>query len=127
MQGFLIVFIGAGLGGSLRYAVNLVGPRWFGLEFPWGTLIINVLGSTVMGVIAAWFATRASAPWSGDGRLFAMTGILGGFTTFSAFSLDAVTLWERGSPAAAAAYVTASVAVSIAGLLGGLAIVRALA
>ena len=80
-----------------------------------------------MGMLAAWLALKAGEGWTPSVRLFLATGVLGGFTTFSAFSLDAVLLWERGSSGAAVAYVTASVILSIAGLLAGLFVVRALA
>jgi CrcB protein len=79
-----------------------------------------------MGLLAGWLALKAGEGWTQSVRLFFATGILGGFTTFSAFSLDAVLLWERGASAAAAAYVLASVVLSIAGLLAGLFVVRVL-
>jgi CrcB protein len=93
-----------------------------GTAFPYGTLTVNVVGSLAMGLLAAYFAFKGDATqhW----RLFFTTGILGGFTTFSAFSLDAVLLYERGETGLAALYVLASVALSIAGLFAGLALVR---
>lgn len=120
----LIVILGAGLGGGFRHGVNLAVARLLpGLGFPIATLLINVLGSFLMGVLAEWFALRGA---SGHPiRLFLTTGMLGGFTTFSTFSLDAVSLYERGEIAAAAAYVIASVVAALAGLLAGLALVRA--
>jgi CrcB protein len=124
MQAALLVFFGAGLGGTLRHGVNLAALR-FGAGFPFGTLLINVAGSFAMGLLAGWFAARgeqASQPL----RLFLMTGVLGGFTTFSAFSLETVVLWERGEGASAAAYVLLSVCLSLAGLVAGLAVVRSL-
>ncbi len=126
MNAYLLVFLGAGIGGSLRHAVNLGCTRFCGPAFPWGTLTVNVLGSFIMGACAAWLAFRASEVWSQPLRLFLTTGILGGFTTFSAFSLDAVLLWERGEIVSASAYVAGSVLLSIAGLVAGLALVRAL-
>src|SRR3954470_17006675 len=122
---YLWVFFGGGLGASLRHLVNLICARCIGTGFPWGTFIINITGSTVMGVIAGYLAFKgeASQPW----RLFLMTGVLGGYTTFSAFSLDAVLLYERGETGLALFYVLGSVVLSIAGLLGGLALVRHLA
>ena len=119
---YLLVFFGGGLGASLRHLVNLICARCIGIGFPWGTFIINISGSTVMGLIAGYLAFKgeASQPW----RLFLMTGILGGFTTFSAFSLDAALLYERGELGLAALYVLGSVVVSIAGLFGGLALMR---
>ncbi len=124
MTSTLLVFLGAGLGGVLRHGVNLVSPRWFGTGFPAGTLLINVLGSALMGVIAGWLAFKTQAGWSQHARLFLTTGILGGFTTFSAFSLDAVLLWERGEAGLAAAYVVGSVVLSLVALFAGLALVR---
>ena len=122
---YLIVFIGGGLGSTLRYAVNLLSLRTLGTGFPWGTFIINITGSTVMGLVAGYLAFRgeASQPW----RLFLMTGILGGYTTFSAFSLDAGLLYERGEVGLALAYVIGSVVISICGLFAGLALIRHLA
>jgi fluoride exporter len=119
---YLLVFIGGGLGASLRHFINVTCARCMGAGFPWGTFIINITGSTVMGLIAGYLAFKgeASQPW----RLFLMTGILGGYTTFSAYSLDAALLYERGELSLAALYVTGSVALSIAGLFAGLALVR---
>lgn len=127
MTAYLLVFLGAGLGGAMRHAVNLSCARWCGLAFPWGTLTVNVLGSFVMGVLAAWFSTRMGETSSQQARLFLMTGVLGGFTTFSAYSLDAVLLWERGALAAAAIYVVGSVIFSMGGLFAGLALARSFA
>ena len=122
----LLVFLGGGIGAASRHGVNIAAARLLGTAFPWGTLIINVAGSFAMGLIAAWFAFRADTGLSQHARLFLTTGILGGFTTFSAFSLDAVLLWERGAIASAAAYVLASVVLSLVGLIAGLALIRGL-
>ena len=124
MQAYLLVFLGAGLGGALRHGVNVGCARFCGPAFPWGTLTVNIVGSFVMGALAGWLAFKAEHGWSQPLRLFLATGVLGGFTTFSAFSLDAVLLWERGQTGLAAAYVAASVILSIAGLMAGLALVR---
>ena len=122
MTVYLIVFLGAGLGGALRHAVNQLVPRVFATDFPLATLLVNVSGSLAMGLLAGWLAFRGDAPqhW----RLFLATGVLGGYTTFSAFSLDAVLLWERGAWGAAAFYVAGSVAFSVAGLVAGLWLAR---
>lgn len=121
----LLVFLGGGIGAALRHGVNLAAARGLGTAFPWGTFLVNVVGSLVMGLIAGWFAFRADAGLTQHARLFLTTGILGGFTTFSAFSLDAVLLWERNETGLAAAYVVGSVVLSLAGLLAGLWVVRA--
>jgi CrcB protein len=119
---YLLVFFGGGLGASLRHTVNLVCARLLGTAFPYGTFLINISGSIVMGLIAGYLAFKGGATqhW----RLFIMTGILGGYTTFSAFSLDTALLYERGALGLAAFYLLGSVALSIAGLFGGLALVR---
>ena len=119
---YLLVFIGGGLGASLRHTVNLVSTRALGTAFPYHTFIINITGSTVMGLIAGYLAFKGEATqhW----RLFLMTGILGGYTTFSAFSLDTALLYERGEVGLAVLYVVGSVALSLAGLFAGLALVR---
>ena len=121
-MGFLIVFLGGGLGAALRHGVNLAAARIIGGAFPYATLIENVTGSLVMGLLAGYFAFAGTVPqhW----RLFLTTGILGGYTTFSAFSLDVALLYERGEPGIAAFYVIASVALSIGGLFAGLALMR---
>ena len=126
MTAYILVFLGAGIGGVLRHGVNVGTARLLGFGFPWGTLTVNIVGGAAMGVLAGWLAMKAGVSWTQSVRLFLATGILGGFTTFSAFSLDAVLLWERGQGTAAAAYVIASVILSIAGLVGGLFVVRVL-
>ena len=122
---YLLVFIGGGLGSTLRHIINVVSARVLGTGFPYHTFIINITGSIVMGLIAGYLAFKGEAaqPW----RLFVMTGILGGYTTFSAFSLDVVLLYERGETGLALLYVLGSVVLSIAGLFAGLALVRHLA
>jgi CrcB protein len=127
MQATLLVFLGAGIGGALRHSVNIACARACGVAFPWGTLTVNVVGSFAIGVLAGWLAVKAGETWSQPVRLFFATGILGGFTTFSAFSLDVVVLWERNQALAALGYVAASVVLSIGGLVLGLAVARSLA
>lgn len=122
MLAYLLVFVGGGIGAALRHAVNVVLGRWLGTQFPFPTLFANVSGSVVMGLLAAYFGLRMGAPQSL--RLFLTTGILGGYTTFSTFSLDSVVLWERSHYLAAAGYVLASVAASFAGVLLGAELIR---
>jgi fluoride exporter len=125
MQAAVIVFLGAGLGGAARYGFNMIVTRMMGTSFPLGILLVNLLGCFVMGILAGWFALRGEA---GMGmRLFLMTGVLGGFTTFSAFALDTAILWERNAPGSAVFYVLASVLGSLAALGAGLALARAVA
>jgi CrcB protein len=119
---YLIVFLGGGLGAALRHGINIASARLLGTAFPYGTLTINITGSLVMGLIAGYFAFKGDA--SQHWRLFLTTGILGGYTTFSAFSLDAALLYERGAVGLAALYVVGSVVLSIAGLFAGLALAR---
>jgi CrcB protein len=119
---YVIVFLGAGIGGALRHGANLAAARLLGLAFPFGTLGINIVGSFAMAIIVEYFALRSGL--SQSSRLFLTTGLLGGFTTFSAFSLDAVNLFERGQVWPAAAYVVFTVAGSIGALMLGLALLR---
>ena len=119
---YFIVFLGAGVGGALRHGVNLAAARQFGFGFPFGTLIVNVAGSFLMGLLAGYFAFRPGL--SQHLRLFLTTGVLGGFTTFSAFSLDTALLVERHSYGLAAGYAVGSVAASVAALFFGLAVFR---
>jgi len=114
------VALGGAMGASARYLVGLGAVRVMGHGFPWGTLFVNVVGSLAMGALIVFLAHK-------DGARLApllVTGVLGGFTTFSAFSLDAVTLYERGQVGAAGVYVLVSVGVSIAALMAGMALMR---
>ena len=122
--GYLAVFVGAGIGGMLRHGVNRASLAWLGPAFPYGTLFVNIVGALMMGVVAELFLTKSGG--SQEFRLFLTTGVLGGFTTFSAFSLDAMLLWQRNDYAALASYVVASVVLSIGALVIGMAAVRAL-
>lgn len=121
---YLVVFIGGGIGAALRHGVNRAAMAWLGTGFPYGTLFVNILGGLLMGVLAELFLVKGGG--SQDLRLFLTTGILGGFTTFSAFSLDAALMWQRSDYAALGSYVTASVLLSVAGLFLGMAAVRGL-
>jgi CrcB protein len=121
MNGFLIVFFGGGLGAAIRHGVNLAGVRLAGSAIP-ATIFENVTGSLVMGLLAGYFAFKSGAPQSL--RLFLTTGILGGYTTFSTFSLDTALLWERHQTARAVLYVAVSVAGSLAGIALGLLAIR---
>lgn len=107
----LLVFLGGGLGAAGRHLVNVGAARLLGMGFPYGTLTVNVLGCALMGLIIEGAALR----WhlSQELRLFLTTGILGGFTTFSAFSLDAAVLWERGRHDLALLYVAGTLVLSL--------------
>ena len=118
MRSTLIVMIGSGIGGALRHLCNVFVTNLTGTSFPWGILAINVVGSALMGAVVGWWAMNGSA--SQELRLFLTTGIIGGFTTFSTFSLDTIVLAERGHAGVAAAYVAASVVLSLLGLLAGM-------
>lgn len=119
---FLIVFLGGGLGSMGRHGFNIIAAWLFGTRYPLGTLLINVLGSFAMGLVVELLALRFNL--SQPTRLFLTTGIIGGFTTFSTFSLETATLYERGEPLAAAAYIAASVVLGIGALFAALWIVR---
>jgi fluoride exporter len=122
MIAYLIVALGSGIGGAFRHAVNVAAARVMGTSWPYGTFVVNVVGSLAMGLIAGYFAFKATA--SQRWLLFLTTGILGGFTTFSAFSLDVALLLDRGRLGAMASYLLSSVAISVGALFLGLAIVR---
>jgi CrcB protein len=120
---YLIVFVGGGLGAALRHAVNRASIAFLGPDFPYGTLLVNVVGGLLMGVLAEAFLLKGGA--SQEFRLFLTTGVLGGFTTFSAFSLDAALMWQRSDYTALGSYIAASVLLSIGALFLGMAAVRA--
>lgn len=122
--GYLLVFVGGGVGAALRHGVNRASLAYFGLGFPYGTLFVNIVGGLLMGVLAEAFLAKGGG--SQEFRLFLTTGLLGGFTTFSAFSLEAALMWQRSDYAALFAYVAASVLLSIGALFLGMASVRAL-
>jgi fluoride exporter len=123
-QMILAVALGGALGSVIRYLVGVESGRLFGTNFPWGTLIINVSGSFLIGAFAALFATKWSLPQSA--RVFLIVGICGGYTTFSTFALDVWYLIERGELAASAAYIVGSVVLSTVALIGALHLVRVL-
>ncbi|MGR9172517.1 fluoride efflux transporter CrcB [Rhizobium sp. KDH_Rht_773_N] len=120
----LLVAVGGAIGSLLRYYVGLGSVRLMGPSFPWGTLTVNVVGCFVIGVFAEMIARRFDA--STELRLLLITGFLGGFTTFSAFSLDAITLFERGEILAGGIYIAASVGLSMLAVIAGLGLMRAL-
>ncbi|WP_454916120.1 fluoride efflux transporter CrcB [Xanthobacter sediminis] len=123
----LVVFLGAGLGGVLRHLVNLAVPKLLGLGFPFATLFINVSGSLLMGLITGYLAFKDGEDWSQSLRLFLTTGVLGGYTTFSTFSLDFLFLMERGDSGLALLYAAASVMFGFLGMFAGVWAVRLLA
>ncbi|MFZ5709013.1 MAG: fluoride efflux transporter CrcB [Pseudomonadota bacterium] len=120
VQTLLQVALGGAIGSMGRYLVNVGAMRLIGTGFPWGTLVVNIAGSFLMGALVVLFAHKDAT------RLapFLMTGVLGGFTTFSAFSLDSWKLWTEGPPHVAGLYVLASVGMSFAALAAGLVVAR---
>lgn len=118
----LLVAVGGAIGASLRHLVNLAALRVVGPGFPWGTAAINIVGSFAMGLFVGYLARRVGM--SEELRLFVATGIFGGFTTFSAFSLDFAVLWERGPAIPALSYVILSVVGAILALFLGLWLAR---
>ena len=125
MYHLVLVAVGGAIGASVRHLVNMASLKLLGPDFPWGTMLINISGSLAMGVFVELLARRFNG--SNELRLFVATGILGGFTTFSAFSLDFAMLWERGDTGQAVAYAGGSVIVSLVALFAGLWVVRGLA
>ena len=123
MLNTLLVMAGGAIGAALRYQYGQLSGRLFGMGWPWGTLGVNVIGGLVMGLFAGWLAMRAQG---GEGlRLFVAVGILGGFTTFSSFSLEAMSMIQRGEWMSASLYALASVVASVAALALGLGFMRA--
>ncbi|MBZ9916378.1 MULTISPECIES: fluoride efflux transporter CrcB [unclassified Mesorhizobium] len=123
MFNLLLVAAGGGIGAGVRHLTNMGSLRLVGPNYPWGTMAINIVGSFAMGLFIAALARRGG---SNEVRLFVATGILGGFTTFSAFSLDFATLWERGATLPAFGYALASVIGAIIALFLGLWLARSL-
>lgn len=124
MFSLFLVMLGGGLGAGARYLTGRAMGAMLGVDYPWGTLTVNIAGALLMGVLVGMLA-RASA--AEQVRLFVAAGVLGGYTTFSAFSLDMVTMIERGALASALGYALLSVVGSVLALFGGLAITRGLA
>ncbi len=123
MNMILAIAAGGAIGSVLRHFVGMITLNFFGPNFPWGTITVNVIGSFVMGVLVTYLALNWSP--SQEIRAFLTVGLLGGFTTFSAFSLDVITLWERGASMAAMGYIMASIILSIFALMIGMMIIRA--
>jgi fluoride exporter len=124
MRAYFLVFAGAGLGGMLRHAVNVGAARLTAAGLPLGTVVVNVSGSFVIGLLAGYFALRADP--GQNWRLFLTTGLLGGFTTFSAFSIDVALLYERGDLSGALLYAGGTVAGCILAVFAGLWVMRQL-
>lgn len=120
----LAIATGGAIGAVLRHFIGMLSLHLMGANFPWGTLSVNVLGSFIMGVLITYFALMWNPPQ--EIRAFLTVGLLGAFTTFSTFSLDVVTLWERGASMAATGYIMASVMFSILALMAGMTFVRAI-
>ena len=122
MYTYLSVALGGALGSMARYATGVYVGRWLGTAFPWSALLINIVGSFLIGAFAESFALRWDV--SQSTRVFLVVGICGGYTTFSTFSLDVVTLINRGETLTAGAYIVASVALGLLALYGGLHAMR---
>ena len=120
----LWVALGGAIGSAARYSVNVWAGRMFGTEFPWHTLIVNILGCFIMGALTEMMALKLNV--GQETRAFLTTGIIGGFTTFSAFSLDFAYLVERKQLAAAGGYALASVAISLLAVFAGMNLMRTL-
>lgn len=126
-----LVFVGGGVGAVARYGLVRASETALGTAFPYGVFAANIVGSFLMGLVAGWLVIRGGGfglfldmEGHDAAKLALATGLLGGFTTFSAFSLDAVRLWEAGAHGAAVVYVGLSVVLALAALLAGLAMAR---
>ena len=125
LQLIAAVAVGGAIGSVARYLAGIGVGKWLGFGFPWGTLLINISGSFLIGILVESFALRWDLPQAA--RVFLTVGICGGFTTFSTFSLESALLLERGELGPAAAYIVASVVVSILALFAGLHLIRGIA
>jgi CrcB protein len=123
MGNILLVFLGGGMGAVARYQTGVFATRAWGLNWPWGTLTVNIVGGFLMGALASWLAHRGGGGQS-TWRVLLGVGVLGGFTTFSAFSLETALMIERREYAGAVAYVLASVLLSVGALFIGLLFAR---
>lgn len=123
MYPYLLVALGGALGSMARYGTGVLVGRVWSSSFPLGTMLINIAGSLVMGLFIGFLA-RTTPSWQGEARLFFAVGVLGGFTTFSSFSLDAISMIERGEWMSATIYIVGSVLIGLAGLYVGLLIFR---
>ena len=124
MKLVLAIAAGGAIGAVGRHYVGVYALKWLGTAFPYGTLVVNVVGSFLMGVLVASMTVKWNV--GNELRAFLTVGLLGGFTTFSAFSLDFATLMERGETVLAAGYVTVSVALALAGMFAGMSLMRVL-
>jgi CrcB protein len=122
MKMVMLAALGGALGSSARYLVNVGAGRVLGMGFPWGTMAVNIVGCFIMGLLVGYGALRGTL--TAEARVFLATGILGGFTTFSAFSADFAALVERKSFGLSALYLTGSVVLSLAAVFAGLYLVR---
>ncbi len=120
---FILVGFGGAIGSMLRYGIGLLSLKFLGTSFPWGTLSVNILGSLCIGILFG--ALSQMQNFSESLKLFTMVGILGGFTTFSAFSLDTILLFERGQYVQAGLYIIGSIVLSLAATMVSLFLIRA--
>jgi CrcB protein len=119
---YLWIAIGSALGGTARHWCNAVATQWLGPSFPWGTLFINVTGSLIIGFFFALTDSSGRFDVSSNSKLFVMTGICGGYTTFSAFSLQSLTLFQDGAWLRGGGYVAASVGLCLLAVWAGYAL-----